>query len=289
MTQALRIAGIVVLYNPPADFIDNVQRYLNAIDRLYVVDNSETDAQPRAAQFSNSPKIRYISNGRNLGIARALNQGAERALNDGFDLLLTMDQDSLVTPGMIRTMLLCLEKNDLSEIGILSPVQVFVTHQNRPIDIACEDILTTMTSGNLLNLKAYQSVGPFLDKLFIDYVDYEYCMRLRLHGFRVLRANNATLYHKLGSITEYRLPFKQFALGNHPPIRRYYITRNKFYLYRNYRRYFPEFFRPFFKLLFYEIVTILLLEDDKLKKLKMILRGYLDYKKGIYGKFPTQG
>ncbi len=283
--ESNRIAGVVILYHPCPDFAENIRRYLGDIDRLYVIDNSEQHFEERAAKLTHFPNVVFIPNRDNFGMARALNIGAEYAIKDGYDFLLTMDQDSKVTTGMIKTMLSCLESGDPSRVGILSPVQVYTSYKKKSSDKPCEEILTTMTSGNLLNLKAYQATGPFLDKLFIDYVDHEYCMRLRVNGFRIIQANNAVLNHPLGSITEYRFLWKRFALGNHPPLRRYYITRNKFYLYDRYKEHFPEYFRPFFKYLIYEVLSILLYEEDKLAKLQMIIRGYSDYKKGIFGKY----
>ncbi len=285
MNQKFKIAGAVILYNPLPNFVGNISRYLADIDRLYVIDNSERNFDNHASELSIFPKVFFVANKNNLGIARALNIAADQAIRDGYDFLLTMDQDSEVTPGMIKTMLDCLESGDQSIIGMLSPVQAYTSYQTKLVSRPCEEIFTAMTSGSLLNLKTYLTAGPFLDKLFIDYVDHEYSMRLHLHGFKVIRANKAILNHKLGSVTEYRLFFKKFALGNHPAIRRYYITRNKFYLYNRYKEHFPEYFRPFFKYLIYEVLSILLYEDDKLAKLRMIVRGYSDYKKGIFGKY----
>lgn len=285
MENTKRIAGVVILYNPRPDFVDNILLYLADIDKLYAIDNSEQSYHEHETKLSSFPKIVYIPKKENLGIAKALNVGAEHAMRDGYDFLLTMDQDSKVTPNMINAMLACLDSHKRAEIGIIAPRQVYTSFHDQRINKPCDEILTTMTSGNLLNLKAYKAVGPFLDKLFIDFVDHEYCMRLKMNGFRIIQANNAVLNHSLGSVTEYRLLWKRFALGNHPPLRRYYITRNKFYLYDHYRKHFPDYFRPFFKYIMYEVLTILLYEENKLGKLRMIVKGYHDNKKGIYGKY----
>jgi rhamnosyltransferase len=144
-----------------------------------------------------------------------------------------------------------------------------------------------MTSGNLLNLSAYQVVGPFLDELFIDFVDVEFCLRLRQKGFLVVQANRAILKHNLGNITNVKILFKQLRTSNHSPLRRYYITRNRFFVWNKYH----EFdvakeaiakdkvsFRG-------EIRNILLMEKYKIAKLAMIVKGYFDYKRNVFGKF----
>jgi rhamnosyltransferase len=287
MGNVIKIAGTVILYNPHQNFIENILLYLHDIERLYVIDNSDQFPQDYKSRLSHNDKIVYLDNKSNIGIAAALNIAAHLAIRDGYEFLLTMDQDSKVTPGMIKAMLKCLDSVDLSRVGILSPVQVYTSYKKISYDKPCEEILTTMTSGSLLNLTAYRVTGPFLDKLFIDYIDHEYCMRLKTNGFKTVQANNAVLEHPLGSITEYRLLWKRFALGNHPPLRRYYITRNKFYLYDHYKKIFPDYFRHFFTYLAYEILTILLYENNKVYKLRMIVKGYLHNRHGVYGKYSS--
>ena len=41
MTKKLKIAGIVTLYNPTDDDIQNINTYIDDIDHLYIVDNTE--------------------------------------------------------------------------------------------------------------------------------------------------------------------------------------------------------------------------------------------------------
>ncbi len=287
MEEAYKIAGTVILYNPPSGFVDNISRYLADIDRLYVIDNSEHLTHEHKARLSGSPKIEYIALGENFGIAKALNIGAELAIKGGYDFLLTMDQDSEASPNMLKTMLACMDSYKQAEVGIIAPRQIYTSFADRQTNTPCEEILTTMTSGNLLNLQIYKAVGPFLDMLFIDFVDHEYCMRLRSNRFKIIQANKAILNHKLGDVSEHNLFFKHFAISNHAPLRRYYSTRNKFYLYDHYRNTFPEYFRSFFKYIFFDILSIIIYEKDKLDKLKMTLQGYLDYKKDTYGKYKT--
>ena len=103
----MKIAAVVVLYNPNQDNIDNINRYLNIIDKIYVVDNSEDNI----IRISDSEKIKYIKYGENKGMAKALNEGSINAINDGYKWLLTMDQDSKITEENIKDMLDYLDKN----------------------------------------------------------------------------------------------------------------------------------------------------------------------------------
>ena len=227
------IAALVVLYNPDQNVIGNIQSYINQLSMFYVVDNSELYNNKIIETIKSFSISKYIFNGENLGIAKALNIGAEEAIKDGFKFLFTFDQDSKAAPGMIEKMIDFLGENDYSSIGILSPFQDNKGYK-KPPNNKITKVSNIATSGNLLNLDAYKQVGPFLDKLFIDYVDVEYCLRLNNSGYKVIRLNDAILIHNLGNIVKRRFLFRKVAVTNHSPLRLYYKTRNRFYVLRKY-------------------------------------------------------
>ena len=91
-----------------------------------------------------------------------------------------------------------------------------------------------ITSGSLLSLKAYETVGPFRNELFIDGVDHEFCLRLRAAGYRVLITREPLMRHELGRQVRYRLGPVDFAMSNHSARRRYYMSRNRLLIAREY-------------------------------------------------------
>ena len=103
----MKIAGVVVLYNPTEDVLDNIESYLCDIDRLYIIDNSIESHQN---MFKDS-KITYIPLMQNKGIAYALNEGAKHAIEDSFEYLLTLDQDSSFKDHGVRRMIDFIEKS----------------------------------------------------------------------------------------------------------------------------------------------------------------------------------
>ena len=69
------IAGVIVLYNPPETVIDNISSYLPYLEKLYIVDNSTIFNSTLTYKLKELPKVEYITEQKNLGIARALNIG----------------------------------------------------------------------------------------------------------------------------------------------------------------------------------------------------------------------
>lgn len=277
----MKLAAIVVFYNPSEKNIQNIKKYEKSVDRLYIVDNSEDDV----SRYQNSKKIKYIKLHENKGIAYALNKGAEEAIKEGFEWLLTLDQDSQITSTIIEGLKNYLITHETKKIGVVSPYQD-IDGDEEIKDIEAEEMIEVMTSGNIINLKAYQKIGGFKDWLFIDCVDTDYCMNLNIHGYKVLRLNKIKMKHQLGNLKVHTLFGKKYPCYNHGPIRRYYIVRNNFYINQLYQDNYPEYCEHLLRVQKGQVKRIIVFEKEKIQKLTMMYRGYKDFKKGIRGKCP---
>lgn len=227
----MTLAGAVVLYNPEDKVLDNINSYLNEIDVLYAVDNSEIHNLSLVENLKNNPKVKYISNERNLGIASALNISAKLAHENNYSWMLTMDQDSgFPDSSYFRAFN---EFPDKDNLALFSPTHY---HSKKSFHGRVENAPATivMTSGNILNLSAYSIIGDFNEKLFIDEIDHDYCLRAILKGFKIIQCN-IELNHTLGKPV-----FKNGKeITIHNNIRIYYITRNNLYIWKNYFIKFP--------------------------------------------------
>ncbi len=275
----MKIAGVVVFYNPSSENIKHINKYLKTVDKLYAVDNSDDDIE----RVKSSDKIQYIKLGENKGIAYALNVGARNAIKDKFKYLLTMDQDSKVTANNVEEMKKFISKTDMKDVGLVSPYQD-IDSKDDVKNGEVEDMIEVMTSGNIINLDAYEKIGGFKDWLFIDCVDTDFCMNLHKHGYKVLRLNNVIMKHELGNLVVHKLFGKEYPCYNHNPIRRYYIVRNNLYINDMYKVLYPDYCAWLLRVQKGQVKRIIVFEKNKFKKLKMMYKGYKDYKKGIKGK-----
>ncbi len=286
-------AGCVVLFHPTREVLDNIQACLPGLDRLYAVDNSppgpDSDAPDSLPHLLQAlPKVVYLRAGANLGTAGAMNMAARMAIEDGYTHLLTLDQDSKARPGMVPRLLEVLAEltgQGMNRIGVISARQVTRDDPRPVVKRPWQEETTIMTSGNLVDLAAWKEVGPFDEGLFIDCVDHEFCLRLRLAGYLVVRVNDAFLEHELGEITAHRQFGRVKYTTNHSPLRRYYIFRNRLWMMRRYREAFPDYCRSSRKELFKEVRNVLCFESDKGAKLAMMARGAWDFLRGRMGRY----
>ena len=280
------VAGVVILYNPEDTILDNISSYIDEIDLLYVVDNSDIKREALVTTLCQNKKVVYYDNRGNQGIAHALNVGCNKAIEDDYKWLLTMDQDSVATSDMLKKMFNFLSlSNNKKCISIIAPFHANPYNPKSTLNETATDLIATMTSGNLVNLSNYKKIGPFKEELFIDYVDNDYCLRSKLKGYRVVQVNHAILKHNLGDLKQHKFLWKRFYSTSHSPIRRYYAFRNRIYIIKTYKNYFSEYLKLEKSRLVVDMVIVLLYEKEKFQKIKMMFLGIGDGLRNKYGKF----
>lgn len=287
-----KISATVILYNPVDDTYDNICSYAYNVEYLIVVDNSITHNKQLISRLENNfSNLIYINNNTNLGIATALNIGCKKAIECGSDWILTMDQDSKILN--FSSYLQCLEKIGNSDnVAILAANTMW----NATTEMIKEDMCTfkekflVITSANLLNLSLFNTIGGFEEKLFIDMVDHDYCIRAQKSNFKILWFENIIVNHSLGNLFQ-RKNFITRKIRNkieHNPQRVYYITRNYLYTWQQYGKIFPQEFSllKILNILFiHEITKIILYEDKKIKKIQAKFLGLFHFLKDKYGKY----
>lgn len=281
------IAAVIITYNTGNEFSKNVLSLKKHVGEVIVVDNGsnkETLTMLRGLK----EEITLIELNENKGIAYALNRGIEYAVNNDFQWVLTLDHDSTVSDSMISNMLSVYNSIDESEkekIVMLTPKHV----EEKQMDVVSksqenkwEYVLTEITSGALTKADFYKN-ELYDEKLFIDLVDHDYCLRINSMGYKIIRVNSAILIHNLGESIQKKILGITITPTNHSALRRYYMSRNRKYIWNKYRGTFKEWVIKDKIRSLNEIVKIIAFEDEKLNKLKMIKLGLKDYKDKKWG------
>ncbi len=101
------VGGVVILYHPAAETMENILSYLPYLDMLYVADNTEGKLSHVADQLRHLHNVKIIHDAENMGIAKRLNHAAALAIAADYNWLLTMDQDSKFGGDDMQRYLLC--------------------------------------------------------------------------------------------------------------------------------------------------------------------------------------
>lgn len=229
--KAESCAAGIVLFNPEVErFAKVISAVLPQVSILYLVDNGSDNLACIEEIAARHQNIRLIQMNENRGIATALNIICARAQRDGFHHVLTLDQDTVIEEGMIQGIAV----HASSDVGISCPRVLYEENelfQPEPTENV-EYISWAITSGSLTSIAAWEDVGGFDDRMFIDGVDKDYCLRLGQHGWSVVRDNSVVMHHRLGNLRCRKMMGRTVYVTNHPAWRHYYMSRNQVYLYR---------------------------------------------------------
>ncbi len=274
-----KICAVVVTWNPDDAFPQRLEAIRAQVDCVVIVDNAST-GNSAAMLKALCPSHQCLRNDENLGVASALNLGVTWADAHGYPRVVLFDQDTQVDDGLVER--LCDEWKAWSgtaPIGVLGARFVDV-RRHVPLaqcaDTAGSDAVDwVITSGSLLLVELWRKLGGFRDDLFIDFVDTEFCWRVRHSGYAVLRTRAVLMQHAVGAYRTHRLLGRTTCSSHHSADRRYYMTRNFIILLRESGNH-PAGGWLLRGMLasFKSVKRILFFEQDKRAKLAAVIQGW---------------
>lgn len=245
------VLTVIVTFNGDRTIKDTLARCHSAVRHrgpIVVFDNASIDTTANTIEEMGLSGVHLIPLPENIGVAAAYNLALAQARRVRARWLFILDQDSLCGNDCLDILLEAAEPNS-SGIGALCPTVVnsrfpwmihyplrwdgkqycpFAPDFTREYTAAFE-VDSTVTSGTLYSVAALTAVNGFRENYFIDFVDHECHMRLRIKGFHILWIPMARIRHQLGIRQE--MTSKGLWI-EHPPYRYYYMVRNMFDGYR---------------------------------------------------------
>lgn len=274
--KKMKVAGVVVLFQPEASVRDNISSYIEDIDKLYILDNSEHYNELLISKLQCDSRIKYICMNGNKGLAKALSEGCNLAKKEGYEYVLTMDQDSQFEDGAVRKLIGYMETH--KEYSIVGANAKSIDESGNVLYIRksgkeIREVYWNMTSGSLMNLGDYFEAGGFDEELFIGGIDIDIGIKLHLANKKIGVLEDAIILQRFGNSEERTLFGKKVYVYFGNDINCYYYNRNDMYLRKKYgKKIWKQTGVKFWK----GFVKTLLYEDRKLHRLKIKLKAYRD-------------
>ena len=272
----MKFAACVVIYNLPKKEIPRVKLYAASFDVVYILDNSDIND---SSSWEGCTNIVYHWNGGNIGLPASFNWVLNK-IHGSIDYLCLLDQDSIFTSDNIELLKAHIKSNSdyiINRVGIVAP---YINYNNSPFRREEKEVYVpwVITSGSFLNVALINRDNLRYDEnYFIDRCEVDFCRQLVLKNYKVMLYRGAVLNQQLGDDNGSKYT-------SHNPTRHYYIFKNRFY-------YNKKFFSPP-KRIFLNITQtikhlghIIIYENDKGTKIKMLTIAYEDYKHGKMGKW----
>lgn len=268
-----KISAAIVTFNPDISLLRRVIGALRKqVVKLYVVDNC-SDNKTEIRSICITEDADFIPLPKNEGIAAALNCAFKKADDDGMKWLLTSDQDSVMPDDLLKKFSkqggdLIAQKN----LGIICPN--FVNRSTGEKEYEGESpklIDMCITSGSLTRISSWKEIQGFDEEMFIDGVDFDFCVRLKNAGYKILLLPNVCIEHEIGNACEHSLFGYKFLVLNHSAFRKKYIAQNILYLdgkFNNGRITFRTILR-----LCKQFALVIFYEQDKKAKIEALWQG----------------
>ena len=240
-----KIGAILVLFEWNWDAIAAlIASLVEQVNVVCVVDNGDSLSSTVVWPMG----VHYVAMGKNAGIAAAQNRGAAFLLSQACDAVLLMDQDSQIPKTYVADLRnawtnLANQNISLSTIGVAYQdvktgrisdgirYNQFGLIERTPITSVNDPIRVdyVIASGSLVSLKVWQLLGGMDEALFTYWVDIEWGLRSKHHGFYSYLLPKPVIEHSIGKKTKQIFGRKRVV---HDDFRQYYIVRNQLVLLR---------------------------------------------------------
>lgn len=236
--------GIILLnycnYKLTIDCIESIRQSTYQNYEIIVVDNNSPDHSGK--NLSRLDGIRFLQMEENLGFAAGNNRGIEVALSDGCKYVMLLNNDTVIDPNMIETLVSRADANTVvvpkmyyfdvdgrKDIlwyagGILKYKSSDGIHiggmQEDSKQYSIEREVTFATGCCMMIHRAIlEEVGLLREEYFMYCEDTDYSIRLNKSNIKILYVPDAKLWHKVSSSSGGEM--SKFIV--------YYVVRNKIY------------------------------------------------------------
>jgi rhamnopyranosyl-N-acetylglucosaminyl-diphospho-decaprenol beta-1,3/1,4-galactofuranosyltransferase len=220
----MKIAAVVVTYNRINWLKKNIDALLSQTrvpDEIIVVDNASTDGTYDF--LKNLSKVKFKRLEENIGGAGGFACGLKCAIDDGADWVWMMDDDALPYKNALEALECAILKNQNSNVGVF--LSKLTDKDNAKSSNKTSSALTGTFVGFAVKKEVVEKIG-FPDSEFFIYADdYDYSMRIKKAGYKMVRAHSSLIEHK-DWIRQKRIFRFPFSKPNVPPWKTYYLFRN---------------------------------------------------------------
>ena len=217
------------------------------LQEIVVVDNASSDGTA-AMLAERYPMVTVLRMPENLGAAGAWAAGlAYAALEKRHEWIWAFDDDSVPDSNALGTMLegLASIRDVNGGVGMVAALPVhratgtiyppllwregFVNPSFELLQKQVWFADLAYASGCMVRREVVEKVGLPRTDFFMDFFDFEYCLRARSQGYKIAVISAARFAHEVGDARRVRLPGYSRLWPNHSPWREYYMSRNLAY------------------------------------------------------------
>ncbi len=234
------VSIITINYNQAEltrQFLESAKLLTYPTYEIIVVDNGSVQPLHNAINTDHYPHLRLLRSETNLGFTGGNNLGMQEAHGDYFFIV---NNDTELSPTLIEDLLTPFAKNP--KIGVVCPkIRFYDAPQHvqyagyNPMNMYT-GTATTIGSNKaddgqfdephptyfahgcamMIHRTVVEQVGRFAERFFLYYEELDWSQRIRNAGYIIYYQPSASILHK-----------ESMSIGQHSPLKTYYLTRNR--------------------------------------------------------------
>lgn len=265
-------------------YFENLLTYVNQIDKLYIYLTKNVEISEYLNLISKYPQIE-IAKCIDYGDAEIYKELIEKAICEQADYISILKPDMFYENESFLELKKYLMQSDVSRISVITPMPLFgcELHERKAEEFRA--IKGCNAYGALLNLHIYKETKGIKTEYYQTTFDYDYCLQTRLLGYDVMLAQNLVLRKQNYKIITKKIGFISLSMFERDLMDVYYETRNRYYLWEEYKTLDRDYVVLDKKLAKKEQQEIRAKDKNYKEKFMMIDRARQDYKKGVLGPF----
>ncbi|MGC9121183.1 MAG: glycosyltransferase family 2 protein [Sulfurihydrogenibium sp.] len=304
--QTRPVQGIYLIDNASTDGTPDLlleKGYINELPPKSLNEPWEKEFEIKNLTDGNPIRLHYVRMHENTGGAGGFHEGVKRAYEKRYDWLWLMDDDAEPKEDALEILSLYFKEDNVVGLAgsvILPDGNISTYHRGKinlrdifpaiqiPLNLMeyqkkAVEIDMASFVGLLIKREAISIIGFPKKEFFIYQDDVEYCIRLRTVGKILLIPESIIVHKEASKIVEKsflgkrskRIEFSKFWLS-------YYGMRNLVWLGKQYCENKLLFYIQMLKSLVRHILGIIIYDEHKYKRIKLVLSAYFD---GLKGEF----
>lgn len=266
------------------EYVRHIETYVRNVDNLYIYNITNQDLSSFYEKLSKYDNVLYTEM-EDYGQVQNYQFILEHLQDTKCDFGVILELGYYYEEDAFLTLRRYVTENDSSKMAIVTPLPLR----------GCELFLTNVEDvrnckgcnmvGTLINMKIFEELSPLKLEYYQSMFDYEYCLRARHHGYNIVLLQNQVLRNQNYTSIERKVFMVTLTTYDYDLMDLYYQTRNRFYLWDEYKDIDPAYVKLDKKLYRGEHHVMKVRDRNYRDKFYMMNEAQYDYLKGKKGKY----
>ncbi len=265
-------------------YLDNIATYINQVDYLYIYNTTTSPLTEFLERLSKYPMVEY-ANCPEYGEAEIYQEVINQGLKRGADYVTYLAPGYFYEDSSLSELKKYLLTADTTNLAVITPMPLYACQIHERKAEEFRTVKGCRLLGALLNLKLYPESNGIRTEYYQTTFDYEYCLQLRSKGYYVMLAQNLVLRNQNYKVITRKLGMIKLSAYDRDLMDVYYETRNRYYLWKEYKTIDYDYVKLDKKLARREKQEIRTRDKHYKEKFRMMKKAKVDYKQKHLGRY----